>query len=156
MSGLAVWGSTALTLKPLKQRSGVTPRTIVGKMVGYAPGGRSYRVLLERTKTVIVRRDVAFDQAAPTIIPRRLIGTSNTTEDRAPSYTQRDTDEYANTHTIIEWRQWSRWTQRASTRHPRRTGSHRRGHAANGRPCRRRGCVVGRRTGGAPVSYPYP
>lgn len=66
VSGLAVGGSTALTLKPLKQRSGVTPRTIVGKVVGYVPGGRAYRVLLERTKTVIVRRDVAFDQFAPT------------------------------------------------------------------------------------------
>lgn len=66
VSGVAVWGNTALTLKPLKQQSGVTPRTIVGRMFGHTPGGRAYRILLERTRTVIVRRDLAFDEVAPT------------------------------------------------------------------------------------------
>lgn len=63
VSGLAVWGSTAFALKPPKNIIGMESRTSVGKMVGYAPGGRAYRVLLDGSKAVVVRRDVAFDEA---------------------------------------------------------------------------------------------
>lgn len=72
VSGMAVWGSMAYALKPLKQHKGMQPRTVVGKMVGYAPGRRAYRVLLSDTKTVVVRRDVAFDEA-PTAISSREV-----------------------------------------------------------------------------------
>lgn len=63
VSGLAVWGSTAFALKPSKKIKGMEPRTSIGKMMGYTPCGRAYCVLLDGSKVVVLRRDVAFDEA---------------------------------------------------------------------------------------------
>lgn len=68
VSGMAVRGSMAFALKPPKQCKGMRSRTSVGTMVGYAPGARAYQVMLRSTKTVVVRRDVVFDEAI--IVPQ--------------------------------------------------------------------------------------
>lgn len=65
VSGFAVWGSTAHALKPAGQQRAMQPRTAVGTMVGYTPGGRGYRLLLDGGKEIFERRDVAFEEATP-------------------------------------------------------------------------------------------
>lgn len=62
VSGLVVWGSPAYALKPPEQQRGMAPRTAQGQMVGYAAGGRGYRLLLKGGREVVARRDVVFDE----------------------------------------------------------------------------------------------
>lgn len=63
VSHLRVWGSKAYALKTDKDQRKLEPKVMVGWMVGYASGGKAYRVLSAENGTVYVRRDVIVDES---------------------------------------------------------------------------------------------
>lgn len=62
VSALRVWGSKAFSLKPPSQQRGFNAKTSAGIMVGYAAGGRGYRIYLPTTQKIVERRDVLMDE----------------------------------------------------------------------------------------------
>jgi len=62
VAGFRVWGSRAWALKPKKQQRKLEPRTDVGSFVGYAVGGKAYRILHDGTDQVFERRDVLMEE----------------------------------------------------------------------------------------------
>jgi len=62
VAGFRVWGSRAWALKPKTQQRKLEPRTDVGRFVGYAVGGKAYRVLKDGSDQVIERRDVLMEE----------------------------------------------------------------------------------------------
>jgi len=62
VAGFRVWGSRAWELKPKTQQRKLEPRTDVGRFVGYAVGGKAYRILKDGSDKVIERRDVLMEE----------------------------------------------------------------------------------------------
>jgi len=62
VAGFRVWGSRAWALKPKKQQRKLEPRTDVGRFLGYAVGGKTYRILHDGTDQVSERRDVLMEE----------------------------------------------------------------------------------------------
>lgn len=82
VSGLVVWGSRAFALKPPTHQRGMAPRTAQGRMVGYAAGGRGYRVLLKNGREVVERRDVVFDETGTDAAQKQVHWGGNDLADR--------------------------------------------------------------------------
>jgi len=61
---LRVWGSLAYTLKPKGQPRKLQPKTMLGRVVGYAAGGHAYRVNNPASRKVVVRRDVVAGETS--------------------------------------------------------------------------------------------
>lgn len=62
VSSMRVWGGRAWALKPPGQLRKLESRTELGRFVGYAAGGKAYRVHMDGSSRVLVRRDVAVDE----------------------------------------------------------------------------------------------
>jgi len=63
VAGFRVWGSRAWALKPKKQQRKLEPRTDVGRFVGYAVGGKAYRILHDGADKVSERGDVLMEES---------------------------------------------------------------------------------------------
>ena len=61
---LRVWGSVAYALKPKGQQRKLQPKTMAGRVVGYAAGGHAYRVYNPASRKVVVRRDIVADETS--------------------------------------------------------------------------------------------
>jgi len=63
VAGFRVLGSRAWALKPKKQQRKLEPRTDVGRFVGYAVGGKAYRILHDGADKVSERGDVLMEES---------------------------------------------------------------------------------------------
>ena len=61
---LRVWGSVAYALKPKGQQRKLQPKTMAGRVVGYAAGGHAYRVYNPASRKVVVRRNIVADETS--------------------------------------------------------------------------------------------
>jgi len=74
VSMLRVWGSKAYAKRPPKQAGKLASRVIAGHMVGYSSVGHAWRIRSAALGAILTRRDVDFDENAPTspVIPDAL------------------------------------------------------------------------------------
>lgn len=63
VSSLRVFGSTAYVLIPKQKRGKLDPVSVKGTMVGYASSSKGYRILLADNRTIVISRDVVFDES---------------------------------------------------------------------------------------------
>lgn len=73
VEGMRVFGSVCWAKVPVEHTKGrmkLEPRAVEGRMVGYAQGGKSYRILL-RTGEIILATNVNFDEKAMKTAPNR-------------------------------------------------------------------------------------
>jgi len=66
VSMLRVWGSKAYAKRPSKQAGKLASRVIAGHMVSYSSGGHAWRIRSAASGAIMTRRDVEFDETAPT------------------------------------------------------------------------------------------
>ena len=64
VSHLRTFGARAYALIPGALRTKLDPVSAPGRLIGYAPGRKGYKILLD-TGAVITSRDVTFDESAP-------------------------------------------------------------------------------------------